>query len=70
MNFITVPGLDMFITQIYCDFFLLSPFFILSSLFSRPFSVRNILRQILNVLNNLTKDPKVPPKSKEEGQSL
>lgn len=70
MNFITVPGLDVFITQTYCDFLPLSSFFILSFLFSLPVGVRNILGQILNVLNDLKKDPKMPPKSKEEGHSL
>lgn len=52
MKFITVPGLDVFITQTYCDFLPLPSFYTLSSLFSPPSSVRNILRQILNVRRN------------------
>lgn len=63
-KFIIVPGLDVFITQIYCDFPLLYSFFILSSLFSSPFSIRNMLRPTLNA----TRDPMMPLKSKRGGK--
>lgn len=41
MKFITVPAVDVFITQIYGDFLLLSSLFILSFLFPSPPSIRN-----------------------------
>lgn len=56
MEFITVPGLDVFITQTYCDFpFSYLLYHSLVLLCSPPYSVRNILIQILDVLNDATR---------------